>query len=227
MERVHQIVFVIVRKECRRKICMSFEPQVNVESTLIRFQADSQEQIKDRLQTFMKPYLKENKDNLKDCGDDEEADDESGCIVKDSWSAIDCHEKNDYGFTSSTPCVALTLNRIYGWKPEVFESGNTSSDIPAEVQAKFDGNHVVVGCFGENPLDKELVGQIQYSVVGFHKKFYPYKQQRGYLSPVVMIKFKNIREGVLVQVECKAYAKNIKHHRNDRAGSTHFEIISD
>lgn len=134
-------------------------------------------------------------------------------------------QKQDFGYTNKKPCVALTLNRIYGWTPKVYEKNETG--VPEDIKDKADGNHIIVQCTGENPLDKELIGPVDYWPEGFHKKYYPYKQQRGYLSPVVMMRFLKITPGVLIQVECKAYAKNIKHHRNDRAGSTRFEIIVD
>jgi len=208
---------------------MSFEPQLDVESTLIRAQAPNHQAVKDRLQNFLKPYLKENQDSLKACSDDDNPDDNNGCRVDDFWTkegkGYDCQESQDFGYSNNRPCVALTLNRIYGWKPEVYEKHSNASGLPEEVKKETDGNHVIVRCSGENPLDKELIGPVDYKPVGFHKKFYPYKQQRGYLSPIVMMRFNKITPGVLIQVECKAYAKNIKHHRNDRAGSTHFEII--
>jgi sodium/potassium-transporting ATPase subunit beta len=33
--------------------------------------------------------------------------------------------------------------------------------------------------------------------------------------------------GVLINIECKAWAKNIKHDRTDRLGSVHFELMID
>lgn len=33
--------------------------------------------------------------------------------------------------------------------------------------------------------------------------------------------------GVLINIECKAWAKNIEHDRQDRRGSVHFELMID
>lgn len=33
--------------------------------------------------------------------------------------------------------------------------------------------------------------------------------------------------GVLINIECKAWARNIKHDRADRRGSVHFELMID
>lgn len=33
--------------------------------------------------------------------------------------------------------------------------------------------------------------------------------------------------GIVINIECKAWAKNIKHSRADRTGSVHFELLID
>lgn len=33
--------------------------------------------------------------------------------------------------------------------------------------------------------------------------------------------------GIIINVECKAWAHNIKHDRKDRVGSVHFELMID
>lgn len=50
---------------------------------------------------------------------------------------------------------------------------------------------------------------------------------KGYQSPLVFVRFKNIKYGALIQVWCKLWANNIKHHKNDKAGSVHFELLVD
>lgn len=47
-------------------------------------------------------------------------------------------------------------------------------------------------CEGENPADREAIGQIEYfPYPGVPKYFYPYKNQPGYLSPAVFAHFTN------------------------------------
>ena len=41
----------------------------------------------------------------------------------------------------------------------------------------------------------------------------------------ILIVFSFISEGVLMSIECKAWAKNIKHNSMDRQGSVHFELM--
>lgn len=40
-------------------------------------------------------------------------------------------------------------------------------------------------------------------------------------------KFSIILGGIIINVECKAWAKNIRHDRADRIGSVHFELMID
>lgn len=49
-----------------------------------------------------------------------------------------------------------------------------------------------ISCEGENPADVENIGSIQYFPKrGFPGYFFPYKNQPGYLSPVIAIWFEN------------------------------------
>ncbi|CAF3456213.1 unnamed protein product [Rotaria sp. Silwood1] len=62
---------------------------------------------------------------------------------------------------------------------------------------------------------------------GFHRNFFPFVNQNGYRSPLVFVHFKKIETNVLINIECRAYARNIDH--NDSLefirGSVHFELI--
>ena len=42
-----------------------------------------------------------------------------------------------------------------------------------------------------------------------------------------MVKFNNPTNGVLINVVCKLWAKNIKHDYNDNAGLIKFELLVD
>lgn len=108
-----------------------------------------------------------------------------------------------------------------------------------------------ISCEGENPADIENLGPIQYIPQrGFPGYYYPFANQKGYLAPVMAIKFERpkskfdsfkarfvvskltylisiIPAGVLINIECKAWARNIIHDRTDRRGSVHFELMVD
>jgi len=42
---------------------------------------------------------------------------------------------------------------------------------------------------------------------------------------LVAIKFTNPKRGVLIHVECRAWAKNIEYDRGDKLGSVRFELL--
>ena len=62
---------------------------------------------------------------------------------------------------------------------------------------------------------------------GFPISFYPYKNQDNYRTPIAFVKFDKPKYGTLIQVWCRIWAANIKHHKNDKAGSIHFELLVD
>ncbi|ENN77179.1 hypothetical protein YQE_06317, partial [Dendroctonus ponderosae] len=87
---------------------------------------------------------------------------------------------------------------------------------------------VWVSCEGENVADKEHIGPVRYiPQKGFPSQYFPYTNQEGYLSPLVAVHFEKPKRGVLINIECKAWARNIVHDRVDRRGSVHFELMID
>lgn len=113
-------------------------------------------------------------------------------------------------------------------------------------------NTVWVSCEGENPADVENVGPIEYYPrQGFPGYYYPYENSEGYLSPLVAVHFSrpvrtylwnlarflgrqktltneyHITGGIIINIECKAWAHNIIHDRKERLGSVHFELLID
>ena len=88
---------------------------------------------------------------------------------------------------------------------------------------------VWTSCEGETQADEENMGGVTYTPwQGFPGYYYPYLNQMHYLSPIVWIQLRNITPGVIIQVRCKAWARNIKHDDlNPRVGGVHFEIMMD
>lgn len=83
-------------------------------------------------------------------------------------------------------------------------------------------------CYVQNAADKENIGPVHYyPEQGIEFKYFPFTNQPGYLSPFVFVHFLKPTPGVLINIECKAWAKNIKHDRMDREGSVHFELLID
>jgi len=87
---------------------------------------------------------------------------------------------------------------------------------------------VWISCAGENVADEENIGKVAYyPLPGIAGYFFPYKKQQGYQSPFIFVQFKNPVSGVLINVECKAFAKNVIPDRLARLASTHFELLID
>ncbi|XP_048487876.1 sodium/potassium-transporting ATPase subunit beta-2 [Plutella xylostella] len=151
-----------------------------------------------------------------------------------SWGP--CTEENGFAYNKSTPCVFLKLNKIYAWKPKFYESSDALPEaMPKDLKehirnmTAYDKNYlkmVWVSCQGENPADRESIGPIQYLPYrGFPGYYFPYTNQEGYLSPLVAVHFQRPKTGLLINVECRAWAHNIKYDRHEAMGSVHIEIM--
>lgn len=87
---------------------------------------------------------------------------------------------------------------------------------------------IAIECHGENAADKEKIGEIKYYPNQIIKSLhFPFTNQPGYLSPFVMVHFAGPSTGALINVECRAWAKNIRYDRAEREGSVHFELLID
>uniref|UniRef100_A0A182RRH8 Sodium/potassium-transporting ATPase subunit beta n=2 Tax=Anopheles funestus TaxID=62324 RepID=A0A182RRH8_ANOFN len=211
----------------------------NVESSLIWYRASDNGNVEiwtKLIDEFLTPYTKE-EDNQVDCSFDNPPPEGKVCKVPmTNWSP--CVKDNRYNFKKKSPCIFLKLNKIYNWVPDMY---NTSINLPEkmpddlkehirgeEARGNKNTNVVWVSCAGENPADNEHIGAIQYIPRrGFPGYFFPYKNVDGYLPPVVAVYFEKPKTGVLINIECKAWARNIMYDRAERRGSVHFELMID
>lgn len=155
-----------------------------------------------------------------------------------------CNVASDnYGYSAGTPCVLVKMNKIYNWMPNCYANEGQvpwmvkaalkyDKDNPnnmADNQNKyFDRSMVFLTCVGENPADEENMGPVRYYPrPGYPHYYYPYTNQNGYKAPFVFVHFTNPKRGVLINVECKVWAKNLEHSRQERHASVHFEILVD
>ncbi|GBP32073.1 hypothetical protein EVAR_80839_1 [Eumeta japonica] len=122
-----------------------------------------------------------------------------------------------------------TVVRIYTSTAKESASINFIDNFAVQSQAgKPEADVVWVSCEGENPADVENIGAVQYIPIrGFPAYYYPFTNKEGYLSPLVAVYFENPTNGVLINIECKAWAKNIQYDRYERRGSVHFELMVD
>jgi len=125
---------------------------------------------------------------------------------------------DDYGYKAIQPCVAVKLNRIYEFVPELNDT---------------DAEDILIKCEGEHIADKDNVGAIKYfpsnkaGDAGVIKSYYfPFLGQPYYMTPMVFVKFESIQTNVLVQVVCKPInLVGLETQGRDGHGKIHFEVF--
>jgi len=210
-----------------------------------------------QLDTFLTKYESQSENLIScDYSGDNKATKDKACRVDLTQFSIACNRTNNYGYQAGEPCIILKLNKIYGWEPEGYgldgsgkydekllndelEEAVKDKGMPADLSDYIKKGvttnkpetylkTVWFSCEGENPTDKENLGPLEFfpqpGVPGF---YYPYYNQDGYQTPMVFAKLKKPVQGVLINVECKAWAKNVHPNRLLRLGSVHFEILID
>ncbi|XP_048745735.1 probable sodium/potassium-transporting ATPase subunit beta-3 [Ostrea edulis] len=216
---------------------LGFRPIPDVQSTLVRFvkaDASTYSPYTDHIQAFLEYYENQNL-NPQDGGTVADCDSVNRRRPEKDWDkpcrfdltanlGADCVKQQTFGFDDGMPCILLKLNKIFDWQPESF----TNDTVPTEVAGLWEPYHVTIKCEGENPSDRDNIGPIEYYPQGgFHFKYFPFRNQQAYRSPLVMARFTQPASGVLIMVECKAYARNIRHNRLEKAGMVHFELMVD
>ncbi|XP_060518777.1 sodium/potassium-transporting ATPase subunit beta-2 isoform X2 [Cylas formicarius] len=222
-------------------------PQNNFESTLIWFQGSNRTNYQpwvDNLLEFLDNYyfpskIAKGNGQIKTCSHSEfpSAEKDEVCEVDvREWGQ--CNKDEYFDYHRNSPCIFLKLNRIYGWTPEYYL---TNEELPVEMPKQLREHilsinntnmrkNVWVSCEGETPADKEYIGSITYypkGVQGFPGYYFPYLNKEGYLSPLVAVRFERPVPGIVINVECRAWAKNIRYSRTDKIGSVHFELLID
>lgn len=211
-------------------------PPENIDSTLIWFKHGSSQGWKywtNSLDKYLADYQKgQFGEHIDTCYIDKDYDNEENkrvCHFPIEDIGNNCTTSRNYGYDVGHPCVLIKLNRIYGWKPEPYDPEDLPKELPDHIRDNYDGRYVYISCQGENPADKENIGPLNYypPSAGIPRFYFPFRNLEGYLSPFVFVHFEKPVPGVLINIECKAWAKNIKHDRMDRMGSVHFELLVD
>jgi sodium/potassium-transporting ATPase subunit beta len=207
---------------------MGYRPRRDYDSTLIMFKAVSNStegKYADLIKTMMK-FLEDDgyvKDNTSI-----PSEGNTTFSVKEITDPGGACPLNDFGFRNGTPCVILKLNKVFDWQPDLANSSDWYGNAEKALKRVPDLDYVGVSCEGENDGDVDNMGEVEFHPPnGFLRTYYPYENQKPYRAPLVFAKFKNPERGVIMQIWCKAWARNIKHHKNDKGGSTHFELFVD
>jgi sodium/potassium-transporting ATPase subunit beta len=216
---------------------LGFRPQYNPENNLIMVNTSNVGQWKEELVKSIDVFL-----------DKYEEDKEKEIIInplkpdaKVSFAYSDiinntpCSRANEFGYKASTPCVIVKINRIFGWKPKAFDEIPKELNVTITQEMKDAANatkFLYIKCEGEHPFDKDNTGKIDYysqfpskEIGGVPVTYFPYKNQKDYLSPLVFVHFKEITKNALVNIKCRLWAKNVDNtdNRNQR-GMVSFEI---
>ncbi|XP_076255063.1 sodium/potassium-transporting ATPase subunit beta-2-like isoform X1 [Rhynchophorus ferrugineus] len=225
---------------------LGFRPMPNnTESALIWFQGSNRTNYKpwvDNLLEFLDNYyfpskIAKGSGQIKTCSHSDFPNDDEVCEVDvREWGR--CNKDEFFDYHRSSPCIFLKLNRIYGWTPEYYmHDDELPDDMPKQlkdhiksINSTRDRRNIWVSCEGEMPADKEYIGSITYypqNFQGFPGYYFPYLNREGYLSPLVAVRFERPVPGIVINVECRVWAKNIKYSRTERTGSVHFELLID
>jgi len=116
--------------------------------------------------------------------------------------------------------------------PVAFDNESLSTDFGQEAEKalgdRLTFTDIGVSCEGENDADVDNMGEVEFiPPTGYEFRYFPYMNTPGYRAPLVFAKFSGAKKGVIMQLWCKMWSKNIKHHRNDKAGSVRFEVLID
>lgn len=91
--------------------------------------------------------------------------------------------------------------------------------------SNYQSDQIYVTCQGEHPTDMEHIGPLALMPLTIPMYYFPFRDQKQYLSPFIMVQFLNPDPGVVLHVVCKAWAKNIVHNRVSQQGWTNFQVL--
>jgi len=233
-------------------VAMAYRPQAkpsNIESTLIWYDMDYKPKPNDDPEKDH--WIKNLNDTFAEYGDISKAvwyvsctdanprDVAKGqvCEFNATKEFGPCGPQDRWGYDSGNPCVLLKLNKMIGWKPEAYTTqeeikedkdlSDREKDLLIKSLVKGDQKRIYVLCDGKYAPDRHLMGDVQLYPDGFNSVYFPYNNEKGYQAPMVAVRFGGIAKNVVVNIECKAYAKNLKPARETRTAMIDFEMLLD
>jgi len=159
-----------------------------------------------------------------------------------------------YGYADGQPCLLLKVNKIIDWTPIAYTNLEDQDDAENRKVSKapslqdfltsqslsYNKDLMYISCYGLKEEDQDNLGQNDDTVdamtyfpqgnPGIPSWNYPYhgkEVQGNYLSPVIAVKFNNVKKGVEINVGCKAYSRNILDDQRTNAGYIHFKMQID
>lgn len=209
---------------------LAVRPVPDFQTTLIRFQQGKPQTYKaytDHIQAFLWQYENEQQvgENFIDCSNGRPPNTRNKvCRFNLDILGDGCVWQKDYGYDEGQPCILFKLNRIFDWEPEQY----APNEVPPHLVDRWRPDHIAVTCEGEFPQDLENIGNITYIPPwGIPTYFFPYLNQEGFRSPLMMVKFENPGNGVAISILCKIWVKNVSHDTNDQTGVIRFQLLVD
>lgn len=232
---------------------MSYEPFIiNTSATLINFNHTNTTTYDVYFQRLATIYSKGENDStsskypLKSCSLYDGATPDIPCRFDMRTLGDNCTEMNKFGYNIGRPCVLLRINKVFLWEPNnvTFDYADKCSSpvdktkdecknqidflaIRPEVRSDIQPGFISVSCEGENDGDRDNIKSVTfYPSGGFPAYFYPYFNQDGYMSPLVMAQF-DVVPGRVSLILCQIWTRDVIHDKNDLQGSVHFELFVD
>lgn len=126
-----------------------------------------------------------------------------------------CSQEPLWGYDTNSPCVFFKINKVIDWEPQTIQN---ISALPTGLQEHINSTddssvalsgHIWVWCESD---DVEL----EQAAPGVPIYYFPYLNQKGYLSPLIPVRIMNLQSDVTVRIRCRAWAKNIRFKNNNR-----------
>ncbi|VDN22476.1 unnamed protein product [Dibothriocephalus latus] len=210
---------------------LSRVPNPDVLTSLIHFRPYeplSYSKLIDEMLAFLYGYQKKLCTMMKDCvhGTGGDIIDMRRPCAFDLNAVGPCNLANTFGYTTASPCVALKMNRIYGWLPEPVEF---ATGVLVKCEGETEADTLNMGTVHYYDMDHVSTGQKRAKTTNgsFHSAFFPYLNQVCYHQPLVFLEFAGMRRNTLIRVKCYLIAKNIPVSFERNEGSVRFEILAD
>ncbi|XP_055310913.1 sodium/potassium-transporting ATPase subunit beta-2-like [Sitodiplosis mosellana] len=227
-------------------------PEAHLGSTLIWYRSNRPDNmvywhdtINKFLDEYTEPKFKENIDSECNFGHSAAAGKYCPFRVESLDNCSPGKTDRKYGFPEQKPCIFLRLNNIYDWTPRVFNETDENQisdefersqyqkmpdfvrDTIGYIGNPVERNIIWVSCEGKDPVDVENLGPVRYTPRrGFPAYYFPFTNVKGYQAPVVAVQFERPKTNIIINIVCKAWAKNILNDPTEQ-GSVQFQLLLD
>ncbi|XP_070495200.1 uncharacterized protein [Chironomus tepperi] len=190
----------------------------NPEDNLISYSSTSNKEFEKytlQIDQLLNKYRSKPVGNVYSCDDHSLPDQEDYVCDVDIRQWAPCVQENHYSYHRSSPCVFLKIKKTPFWEPKYVNTSDPPEKMPAFLKEYISNDYlknnraVWLSCEGENDVDKENIGPINYLPrLGFPYYYFPYKNQQGYLEPLIAIQFERPTRGVVIFVKCQIWTQD-------------------